>query len=368
MQEHWWVRIPPSLKGWKRFRHRFEAGENPIESNDGRFDRPKRGLTGCVQATYLDKSRVGEFYGSFVTDLFKQLSTAWLSQDRDYFWTGAENVASALETIRPSQRYRSDGMRAGALSKPPIGIFQYSLKGWGHLEVGGKSVKVPPGHAFCARVPSPHFIVSDSKCPEWTFFWFVFDHPYVVDRIFSRQELFNKVIPLPNGSGPLLAATELAEYLWRREGDSFKTEEALFLWMLKMDKWAFSQRHPDEPRQQLLHDIREITLQNLSGEVPIANLAARFNMSRTNFSRYFWRVTGRSPAAYIREIRLNEAANLLRLGGHSVKEIAARTGFTDANHLCKRFRNYFHFSPGAYQKIHRPEPASTIWQKHENEG
>jgi AraC-like DNA-binding protein len=272
-------------------------------------------------------------------------------------------MAVGLETVRPGRRYCFDGMRPLALTRPPIGVFLYSLKGWGVLETpaaggsgrsGGVAEMVPEEHALLVRVPSEHCYRSAPECPEWTFVWFVFDHAYLIERLFSRgaEDFLNRVFALPEESAPVKAALALVEHIWRGGGDdSFSVEEGLFRWMLEMERWVFLQKHPLEPRRKLLEQVRAFTLRHLAESLPVERLAAEFSMSRTHFTQRFSRVTGQMPAGFVREVRLGEAAGLLRDASLSVKEIAARTGFADANHLCKCFRARFHFSPGAYRNL-----------------
>lgn len=59
--------------------------------------------------------------------------------------------------------------------------------------------------------------------------------------------------------------------------------------------------------------------------------------------------TGHTPAACVLELRLSEARRRPRETSAPLKDIAAATGFADANHLCKAFRRHFHLSPGAYR-------------------
>jgi len=81
-----------------------------------------------------------------------------------------------------------------------------------------------------------------------------------------------------------------------------------------------------------------------------AELAETYQLERTTFSRNFKATTGISPSAFITEIRLEEAVKLLRTEA-KLEEVAASTGFADANHFCKVFRRHFHSSPGSYRRL-----------------
>lgn len=268
-------------------------------------------------------------------------------------WLGdGSHLSCGFEVVRSEARYRFDGMRTPALRKPPIGVFQYTLEGNGILKTPKKTVPVPVGHAFCVKVPSEHCYHNDPSCPEWSFIWMVFHHPYVIERVFSNADLTNTTIALPEESGPVQAVRTILELVQRRARHHPQMlEEWLFRWMLGLERYVFVRRHPTKPREQLLDQVRAFTLRHLGQVITVEDVAGSFGMSRTHFSHYFSRITGQVPATYMRELRLSEAARLLRGGSLSVKEIAAQTGFADANHLCKCFRSRFHMPPGIYRNL-----------------
>jgi transcriptional regulator GlxA family with amidase domain len=88
----------------------------------------------------------------------------------------------------------------------------------------------------------------------------------------------------------------------------------------------------------------------LSQPPSAAELADMNQLDRTTFSRKFKARTGLSPAAFVTEVRLEEALKLLRTDA-KLEEVAASTGFADANHFCKVFRRHFHSSPGSYRRL-----------------
>lgn len=70
----------------------------------------------------------------------------------------------------------------------------------------------------------------------------------------------------------------------------------------------------------------------------IGELAARCSMSVTNFRRVFTRVAGRTPYAYLEQVRIQMASVLLSGTELSVLEISLRTGFDSLSGFNRRFR------------------------------
>jgi len=70
-------------------------------------------------------------------------------------------------------------------------------------------------------------------------------------------------------------------------------------------------------------------------------------MSRTLFYLKLKTYTGKSPQDFIRIIRLERAASLLR-GGRSVMETATLAGFDNPKYFSTVFKKYFGVSPSKY--------------------
>lgn len=79
-------------------------------------------------------------------------------------------------------------------------------------------------------------------------------------------------------------------------------------------------------------------------------LSSQHHMSRTSFFNKLKALTGYAPADYIRMIRLQHAAQLLKQGEHTVTEIADMVGFSDAKYFREVFKKYYNVSPSKFNK------------------
>jgi AraC-like DNA-binding protein len=263
---------------------------------------------------------------------------------------GKGGLTMGCDTVHPQDPYVWDGRRRGGHPRHPVWLFQYTLSGRGLFEHRGTVQAVEEGMAFCAKIPSAHRYRNDPTCPVWRFCWIIVHHPYAVNRLVRHAGLVNVVLRLPAQHPiPDLAATLFARV--RGAADDFDTEAALFRWMLELERHAVQQDHPHGERRQLLEFVRGQVMNNLEKFLGVSELSRLWGTSRSNFSHHFRRVTGRSPAAFVRDIRLQEAARLLEESEYSIKEIAAHTGFAGANHLCKCFRWHWQTSPGDYRRL-----------------
>lgn len=82
--------------------------------------------------------------------------------------------------------------------------------------------------------------------------------------------------------------------------------------------------------------------QNLSNtEYNVGQLAGDLCMERTGLYKRLTALTDQSPVSFIRNIRLERAAELLREGNHTVGEVARLTGFSSQGYFTKCFQKRF---------------------------
>ncbi len=84
----------------------------------------------------------------------------------------------------------------------------------------------------------------------------------------------------------------------------------------------------------------------------VAHLADLCHMSDTWFRHLFTEVCGKSPHAYLADLRLSRAAELLASGLYSVADVAYLSGFSDAKYFSTAFSRRIGKSPFAYKKQH----------------
>jgi AraC-like DNA-binding protein len=280
---------------------------------------------------------------------FRQAFRAWPGDAFSHRPFG--EIYLGCETRADPAAYRWDGMQRGADPRHPRVVFQGTLAGEGCFERGPQRWIVGPETAFFAVLPSRHVYYLPAGAPEWSFFWFTFTHPYVVRRLAQLAGRHPPVFSLPAGSS--LAAQCLAFFertCHGRFADHFHEEGALLDWMLGFERHLHDLAHPPDRREAMLRVVRQFAQENLGRSYGVEEIARRFDLSRSHFSHRFRAATGLAPAAYVLEIRLAEVRRRLRETAAPLKDIASRTGFADANHLCKAFRRQYHLSPGAYRR------------------
>jgi AraC family transcriptional regulator len=91
--------------------------------------------------------------------------------------------------------------------------------------------------------------------------------------------------------------------------------------------------------------VREYMLRELASPVSLDDLARVASMSKYHFVREYRRLTGTTPMAELRMLRLEEARSLLRTTRLPLKAIAPMVGFADQHHLSRASRKYLGRTP-----------------------
>src|SRR5690606_35632536 len=98
-----------------------------------------------------------------------------------------------------------------------------------------------------------------------------------------------------------------------------------------------------------LERVREVVEQHLSDSNFGADwLSDEIGMSRRHLSRRLRETANLTPAGYIRMMRLERAAQLLRQRAGTVSEIAYQVGYKNADHFSRVFQQAFDVPPSKY--------------------
>jgi AraC-like DNA-binding protein len=267
------------------------------------------------------------------------------------WWSPTTAYFGSVETRTDPRGYHWDGMKRLGRHDRPLVFFQFTLAGWGHFQQYGQPPrKLPPGTGFFAVVPSRHRYYLPEASPGWTFGWLGIYHPYLIRRIARQVAATGPVLPLHVQGALAAIATRLVRGAFRKDfRDRYEVELALFEFTVTFERTAQQLHDPGGERERLLEEVRSRVLVNPREPVAVDALAAERGMSRSHFSHHFHARTGLSPARFMTEVRIREAARALVATRAPLKQIAAEWGFTNPNHFGKVFRRFQHQSPAVYR-------------------
>ncbi len=82
----------------------------------------------------------------------------------------------------------------------------------------------------------------------------------------------------------------------------------------------------------------------------LADMANEAGLSRTVFHERFTALVGAPPASYLRQHRLELAADLLRHSDMALRDIASRAGYSTQGAFCSAFRKWSGAAPGEFRE------------------
>ena len=92
---------------------------------------------------------------------------------------------------------------------------------------------------------------------------------------------------------------------------------------------------------------------NLFSPLPLAAIARLAFSSPSTLLRHFRRDTGKTPHAYIKIRRLEEARRLIAAGRNPIGDVASLVGYENFGSFSTAFKNHFGASPSSFRKTRR---------------
>ncbi len=82
----------------------------------------------------------------------------------------------------------------------------------------------------------------------------------------------------------------------------------------------------------------------------VEQLAQDMGYSKYHFIRLFKKATGTTPWAYVLQLKMDRAKELLLGSSYSIKEVAQHVGFSNSLYFSRMFRKLVGQSPSQFRK------------------
>jgi AraC family transcriptional regulator len=122
---------------------------------------------------------------------------------------------------------------------------------------------------------------------------------------------------------------------------------AAFLFRAPPDKELFCQRQK-RLSQDRVDRVIAILKGNLAEPPPLDALGKQVGCSSFYLSRIFSQQMGKTISQYLRQLRMDKAAELLRAGKLNVTQVAMEVGYSSSSHFSVAFHETFGCCPGLY--------------------
>lgn len=127
-------------------------------------------------------------------------------------------------------------------------------------------------------------------------------------------------------------------------------EILLFLFALDTTKEKIENRYFNKNLVAKVKEIHQYMLNHIDEKLTIACLADKHQISATNLKKYFKEIYGLSIYAYLKEKRIQKAAELLRETNHEIGKIAGMVGYDNASKFSNSFKSIMGINPSEYKK------------------
>lgn len=173
----------------------------------------------------------------------------------------------------------------------------------------------------------------------WAFWWF--EHKVVGPPPYPLYDL----MPCSVARDEAAIVSKMMTALRNPHGAHRMHASALFLglatrWSMERRTTAARSRH-QATVQRTIDEMHR----RLGDGWTVSGMATFSGMSERLFRQVFRKHTGQGPKRFYDSLRLDAATELLRLGVHSVKEVAGRLGFSSPFHLSRVYRARFGVPP-----------------------
>ena len=108
-------------------------------------------------------------------------------------------------------------------------------------------------------------------------------------------------------------------------------------------------------RQTLTENIIGYLNENLEKELSLNDISKQFSYSLSSIKRIFKEETGSSIIAYLNDLRMEKAKQLLERGGLGVGEVASVVGFENIYYFSNAFKKKYGKSPSFFKTNNQQE-------------
>jgi len=208
----------------------------------------------------------------------------------------------------------------------------------------------------------PHLIVSDIMMPDMNGLELcnvvkntpnTCHIPFII--LTARGTVEQKIEGYEVGADAYIPKPFHAEHLLVRIRKLLEYQEKLYT-LFSQDQFSdkISDAGLKESDKSFIEQLVKIIENNLDNEsLDAAFIEKELAVSRTALYRKLKSLSNMTPGELIRNIRLQEAARLLKSTDLTVSEIFYRTGFNNQSYFYREFKKMYSFSPNEFRALQR---------------
>ncbi len=243
--------------------------------------------------------------------------------------------------------------------------FLYVLKGEFQYQVDDEEINIPTDYALFLNCITSGKQIHNAKPEDNCQIVIVTFYPDILKKIYDRelpsllQKPKNVISNKSNEkiNNDFLIKKYVEGLLFYFENPSLVNEDILIL-KLKEIVLLLAQSQNADSIQLILsqlfspttYSFKQIIEANLFSQLTIEQLAEQNNLSVSSFKREFAKLYNDTPASYIKNKKLEKAAELLLISDERITDIAFDCGFNDLATFTKSFSDKYHSTPTSYRQ------------------
>ena len=102
--------------------------------------------------------------------------------------------------------------------------------------------------------------------------------------------------------------------------------------------------------QDIISEMKQYTQEHYQKDLSLKIIGEHFNYNSAYLGKKFRKETGKTYLAYLEEIRMEKAKDILLHSNFMVYEIAEMVGYSNVDYFYKKFKNHFKISPNEFRK------------------
>ena len=206
-------------------------------------------------------------------------------------------------------------------------------------------------------------VISDVMMPEMdgiTMLKRIKDHPQIsqipVIMLTSKAEVEHKLIGLKSGADAYIAKPFSMEELHIQIDnliDNVRRLRGKFSGAVDQEQRVEKIEVKGNDDALMERIMRSVNAKMSDPDYNIDTLASDVGISRAQLHRKMKEMTGISSGKFLRNLRMEQAARLLREGKINISQVADKVGYMDQAHFSIAFKSHFGMSPSEYAETHK---------------
>ena len=231
-------------------------------------------------------------------------------------------------------------------------LFFIVTSGSGTLLYEGQEWQLAAGDCVFINCMKPYSHTTDDEL--WSLRWCHFYGPMLAPIYEKYVERGGKPVFQPEDAEPFLEALERLHVLASGSDyirDMRINEELNRLCTLMMaESWQQEETAKLRRKKVTVREIREYLDENYSTTITLDALSRHFYINKYYLTRVFKEQYGMSITAYLQNVRITHAKQLLRFTDKSVDEIGQECGFGQMNYFSRSFKAQEGVPPSVYRR------------------